>query len=186
MNKQKTGGRQKGTPNKVTASTRDFLNHLIDDNQELIYENFRKLEPYQMMTILAKILPYITPKLASKTEKDEHDIALQQVQAYLQLGQMLNQWNEKTTAETEEPTTTSNNPTAEVSDASCPAKASDQESSLNSSTLDNSAQQFSVSGASGAALSEVQKPSTKKPTYRPLKQQQHQPFYAVIANKRRR
>ena len=100
--RQKTGGRQKGTPNKITASTREFLQHLIDDNQGLITENFRKLEPYQMMTVLAKILPYISPKLATKTEKDEHEIALQQMNSYLQLAKIVNKWEEQEEEEQED------------------------------------------------------------------------------------
>ncbi len=82
--------------------------------------------------------------------------------------------------------TTSNNPTAEVGGASCPAKSSEQESSLNSSTLDTDDKTFSAASNSRTAQSAGEAPSTKQSAFRPLKQQQRQPFYADIANKRRR
>lgn len=146
---QKTGGRQKGTPNKTTASTREFLQQILEGNRELINENFCKLEPYQMMTIIAKILPYITPKMAPKTEKDEQDIALQQMNSYLQLAKMVNKWeeleeepeelqNERATPKPSLKTSTSNNNLPfSLEGGSGAAQSTGQELSLNPSTLDN-------------------------------------------------
>ena len=36
----KTGGRQKGTPNKITAENREFLSNLFSENYELIQQDF--------------------------------------------------------------------------------------------------------------------------------------------------
>ena len=198
--RQKTGGRQKGTPNKVTTSTRDFLNRLIEGNQDLIIENFRKLEPYQMMTILAKILPYITPKLATKTEKDEHDIALQQMNSYLQLAKIVNKWEEQEEEEEQMPssqpfqkTSTLDSDTSSFSASgdSHSAQSEDEPLNLKTSILDNgNASGIPAEEPSGTpcpAQSE-QSLTVLKPAgiQKPKRQRQLQPFYASIMQKRRK
>ena len=40
---QKTGGRQKGTPNKITAEVREFLTSLVFDNVDLILQDLRNM-----------------------------------------------------------------------------------------------------------------------------------------------
>ena len=52
----------------VDAETKSFLVSLIHENKEVMIENFRSLDPYKMLSIMAKILPYI----ATKEEKNKH------------------------------------------------------------------------------------------------------------------
>ena len=65
---EKTGGRQKGTPNKVTATIRNWIVELINNNRKVIETDFSQLEPKERMVMLEKLLPYIMPKVQSADE----------------------------------------------------------------------------------------------------------------------
>ncbi len=62
---KKTGGRQKGTPNKATSSVRSWLNNLIDNNREQIEKDLQELEPKERLQMLEKFLQYTTPKMSN-------------------------------------------------------------------------------------------------------------------------
>ena len=64
--KGRMGGRQKGTPNKVTGTVKEWLSALIDRNREQIEEDLRQLEPRERLAVLEKFMQYIVPK--PKTE----------------------------------------------------------------------------------------------------------------------
>ena len=68
MARPKTGGRTKGTPNKVTATMREWLQDLIDENTELLKEDFKNLEPKDRMTFITQIMPYLVPKKQPEKE----------------------------------------------------------------------------------------------------------------------
>lgn len=59
----KTGGRQKGTPNKVTANAREWLGKLIDENRAQIKRDLKALEPKERLLVLEKFMSYAIPKL---------------------------------------------------------------------------------------------------------------------------
>lgn len=59
---KKTGGRQKGTPNKVTASVKDWLSGLIDKNRKQIEKDIKQLEPKERLQVLEKLMQYVIPK----------------------------------------------------------------------------------------------------------------------------
>ena len=61
----KTGGRQSGTPNKVTADLRTWINELLDNNRKQIIKDMKRLEPQQRIMIFEKLLSYAVPKLQS-------------------------------------------------------------------------------------------------------------------------
>ena len=94
MKGQKTGGRQKGTPNKITAEIREFLASLFFDNMDLIRQDVKDMTPEQRVVFFPKILPYIVPKQKPKTEKDEQDIACEHVKSFLNLAQIVNSWEQ--------------------------------------------------------------------------------------------
>lgn len=58
----KTGGRAKGTPNKVTASVKDWLSGLIDKNRKQIEKDLKQLEPKERLQVLEKLMQYVVPK----------------------------------------------------------------------------------------------------------------------------
>ena len=65
----KTGGRGKGTPNRVTADTKAWLAKLLDKNRRQFEKDLKRLEPHQRVAIFEKMLAYSTPKLQSVEAK---------------------------------------------------------------------------------------------------------------------
>ena len=61
----KTGGRQFGTPNKVTADVKGWINKLIDENKDLLESDLKQLEPKDRWNIIEKLMQYTTPKIQS-------------------------------------------------------------------------------------------------------------------------
>lgn len=62
---KKTGGRKKGTPNKVTESTRHWIGRLIEDNKAQIEEDLKALEPKERLQVLERFMQYTLPKMQS-------------------------------------------------------------------------------------------------------------------------
>ena len=62
---EKTGGRQSGTPNKVTSDLRQWVDELIEKNLNKIESDLKKLEPKDRLIILEKLMQYSIPKQQS-------------------------------------------------------------------------------------------------------------------------
>ena len=71
--RNKTGGRTIGTPNKITLTTRQFLQNFIDSNIGTIQTNFEQLEPKDKLKFISDLLPYIVPKLQTIQLNEEKD-----------------------------------------------------------------------------------------------------------------
>ena len=56
------GGRQKGTPNKVTADIREWLTDLINKNRKQMEKDLKALEPRERLQVLEKLMQYAIPK----------------------------------------------------------------------------------------------------------------------------
>jgi len=63
--KPKTGGRVKGTPNKVTAEIRKSLAIALDGELERLPETLEALEPAQKVDAILKLCKYLLPTLES-------------------------------------------------------------------------------------------------------------------------
>lgn len=61
----KTGGRQKGTPNKATASIRQALEPIVEEEIERLSDLLDQLDPKDRALLITKLLPYVAPKLQS-------------------------------------------------------------------------------------------------------------------------
>lgn len=73
-NGNKTGGRQKGSQNKNTPenkriqqNTKEFLTQMVNDNQEKILTEMKKLTGRSFLTAIFQFMEYVQPKL-SRTE----------------------------------------------------------------------------------------------------------------------
>ena len=66
----KYGGREKGTPNKLTKEIRKILNDIVHKELEKVEENLNTLEPKQRLELLIKLMPYVLPKAESISESD--------------------------------------------------------------------------------------------------------------------
>jgi hypothetical protein len=60
---KKYGGREPGTPNRLTKELRAALKNILHQEIELLPEHFNKLEPKDRLELLAKLLPYALPKV---------------------------------------------------------------------------------------------------------------------------
>ena len=67
VKRKKTGGRQKGTQNKVTTVTKEILSDMLGDYQEsgLMTADFFALEPKDRIQCAEKMMQYILPKMQS-------------------------------------------------------------------------------------------------------------------------
>lgn len=63
----KTGGRQKGTLNKVTNFNKQLINSLLATYSESgqMNNDFLELEPKDRILIAEKLMQYVTPKMQS-------------------------------------------------------------------------------------------------------------------------
>lgn len=59
----KTGGREPGTPNKLTRELRAALKNVLSDEIDAIPETLSSLEPKDRLELLVKLLPFALPKV---------------------------------------------------------------------------------------------------------------------------
>ncbi|MCD8387010.1 MAG: hypothetical protein LUD17_09000 [Bacteroidales bacterium] len=60
--KGRLGGRAKGTPNKSTATFRQWLTELLDKNRKQIEKDLKSLDPEARLRMVEKLMAYIMPK----------------------------------------------------------------------------------------------------------------------------
>lgn len=65
--KGRLGGRKAGTPNKATATTREWIQALLEENQDSIREDLRNMSAKDRVTALLSLIPYVTPKQMATT-----------------------------------------------------------------------------------------------------------------------
>ena len=59
----KTGGRVKGTPNKLTKEIRIILKNLLAKEIKNLPDILEQLEPRERLELIIKIMPYVLPKV---------------------------------------------------------------------------------------------------------------------------
>ena len=60
--KGRLGGRKAGTPNKATATTREWIQQILDENQQTIRDDLKKLSAKDRVNALLSLIPYVVPK----------------------------------------------------------------------------------------------------------------------------
>ncbi|HPQ79426.1 MAG TPA: hypothetical protein PLG47_03180 [Candidatus Dojkabacteria bacterium] len=77
---KKTGGRMKGTPNKVTGNIKVWLTEVIDNNRKQIIRDLKALEPKERLQMIEKFMQYTVPKMQSvQAEIDFDSLSEEQV-----------------------------------------------------------------------------------------------------------
>jgi len=61
----KYGGRQKGTPNKLTKELRSVLKDILYQELEQLQERLDVLKPRERVELLIKLMPYVLPKVTN-------------------------------------------------------------------------------------------------------------------------
>jgi hypothetical protein len=59
----KTGGREQGTPNRLTKELRKILKNILSDELENLPKQLDKLEPKDRLELIVKLMPYAMPKV---------------------------------------------------------------------------------------------------------------------------
>jgi hypothetical protein len=59
----KTGGREQGTPNRLTKELRIILKNIVAKEIENIPSTLEKLEPKDRLDMVIKLMPYTLPKV---------------------------------------------------------------------------------------------------------------------------
>ena len=69
MKGKKTGGRQAGTPNKVSTAVRGAIAKMLDDyfTSDTFANDIAELEPKDRVAAMEKFASYVSPKLQSTT-----------------------------------------------------------------------------------------------------------------------
>lgn len=71
--KGRIGGRAKGTPNKVNATLKEFIQNVIDNNRSQIITDMKELDPYQRLLFIERLIGYVLPKQAAVDVKSQLD-----------------------------------------------------------------------------------------------------------------
>ena len=72
----KTGGRQKGTPNKLTSDLRENLNNIILSEIDNLTTLLNDLPNEKRLDYIIKLMPYVIPKLNNIEVTSDIDINL--------------------------------------------------------------------------------------------------------------
>lgn len=62
---EKTGGRKKGTPNKISGTVKEWIASIIDTNRNQFENDLELLEPGERVRVISNLLQYVTPKMQS-------------------------------------------------------------------------------------------------------------------------
>lgn len=66
----KTGGRTKGTPNRMTKEIRAVLKDVIGEQLESMPDVLATLEPKEKLEFIIKLMPYVLPKVEAVKMND--------------------------------------------------------------------------------------------------------------------
>ena len=63
MQGSKTGGRQAGTPNKITSELREALKGIVANELDTLSDSLAQLPAKERLDVLIKLMPYCMPKI---------------------------------------------------------------------------------------------------------------------------
>lgn len=69
----KTGGREQGTPNKLTTDMRTALQDILKNEIKILPQLLEKMKPEKRAEVLSRLLQYVTPKIQNIEIQTEFD-----------------------------------------------------------------------------------------------------------------
>lgn len=79
----KTGGRKKGTPNKITGDLREWLSGFLGGNREQLERDFAALEPNERIFAFSRLVGYVIPKQQAVTVEAQVEAEFKHLQKLL-------------------------------------------------------------------------------------------------------
>ena len=74
---KKFGGRQKGTPNKLTKELRSVLKDVLYEEIDRLPERLDELDTKDRLELLVKLMPFVFPKVQSVSQSLDEPILWQ-------------------------------------------------------------------------------------------------------------
>ena len=71
---KKFGGRQKGTPNKLTRELRSVLKDVLYEEIERLPDRLDELDTKDRLELLVKLMPFVFPKVQSVSQSLDEPI----------------------------------------------------------------------------------------------------------------
>lgn len=65
------GGREKGSPNKITGSVKDWISSIIDNNRDKFEKDIKALDGPERVRVISNLLQYVTPKMQSVSPTEQ-------------------------------------------------------------------------------------------------------------------
>ena len=72
---KKFGGRQKGTPNKLTKELRSVLKDVLYEEIDRLPERLDELDTKDRLELLVKLMPFVFPKVQSVSQSLDEPIS---------------------------------------------------------------------------------------------------------------
>lgn len=71
---RKYGGREAGTPNRLTKELRSALKNILHQELESLPDHLSKLEVKDRLDLLVKLLPFVLPKVEAVSHKENEPL----------------------------------------------------------------------------------------------------------------
>ena len=72
---KKFGGRQKGTPNKLTRELRSVLKDVLYEEIDRLPERLDELDTKDRLELLVKLMPFVFPKVHSVSPSSDEPVS---------------------------------------------------------------------------------------------------------------
>ena len=81
---EKTGGRKKGTPNRISGTVKEWITSIIDTNRNQFEDDLELLEPSERVRVISNLLQYVTPKMQSVSPGEMLDVEYKKLEELLE------------------------------------------------------------------------------------------------------
>lgn len=76
-------GRPKGSPNKTSATVKEWISSIIDKNRNKFEEDLALLDPGERVRVISNLLQYVTPKMQSMSPDEAINAEYRRLEEFL-------------------------------------------------------------------------------------------------------